>query len=440
MKKMVLFFLAVMLILPFAVFAGGAQEEAPAVEVGSMSEDGRYVPAEKVKLSFWHSYSGPRALLFEALVEEFMEANPKIKIELTYGGNLHTMRDKLLTSVAGKEAPDIAEIDSYWTPIFADAGALVDMIPYIEETGFDQSDLMDASLASTQYMGKSWSIPFNLSNIVLYYNKIAFKEAGLDPEVPPATWEELADYAEKLTIDKNGDGVTDQYGIVFPTKANYGAIWYYLAFFWQQDGQLFNADLTEGRFNTEAGVAAAQYWRDMVWKQKALNLSGGWSEFKVGNAAMELSSTSVLGNYREVMGNANVGLAPLPKGKKMATVSGGGNLAIFKDCKDPRAAWEFLSWMSSPEVNKRWCLSTGALPTRKSVLDSPEYQDFLRTDPKGQIMIDGLDFTNIRPNIPEYGDASRIIAQAVEKAVYDNLDPAPLLDEAKIEVDKLFKD
>jgi sn-glycerol 3-phosphate transport system substrate-binding protein len=440
MKKMVLFFLAVMLILPFAVFAGGAQEEAPAVEVGSMSEDGRYVPAEKVKLSFWHSYSGPRALLFEALVEEFMEANPKIKIELTYGGNLHTMRDKLLTSVAGKEAPDIAEIDSYWTPIFADAGALVDMIPYIEETGFDQSDLMDASLASTQYMGKSWSIPFNLSNIVLYYNKIAFKEAGLDPEVPPATWEELADYAEKLTIDKNGDGVTDQYGIVFPTKENYGAIWYYLAFFWQQDGQLFNADLTEGRFNTEAGVAAAQYWRDMVWKQKALNLSGGWSEFKVGNAAMELSSTSVLGNYREVMGNANVGLAPLPKGKKMATVSGGGNLAIFKDCKDPRAAWEFLSWMSSPEVNKRWCLSTGALPTRKSVLDSPEYQDFLRTDPKGQIMIDGLDFTNIRPNIPEYGDASRIIAQAVEKAVYDNLDPAPLLDEAKIEVDKLFKD
>ncbi|HAK46594.1 MAG TPA: hypothetical protein DCO79_11840 [Spirochaeta sp.] len=441
MKRMVLMFLIVMLILPFAVFAGGEQEEAPVVvEDTEVVTDGKYVPEKKVKLAFWHSYSGPRAVLFESLVEEFMDANPNIKIELSYGGNLYTMRDKLLTAVAGKNAPDIAEIDSYWTPIFADAGALIDMKPYIDETGYDQNDLMDASLASTQYMGKSWSIPFNLSNIVLYYNKKAFEAAGLDPEVPPATWEELAEYAEKLTIDKNGDGVTDQYGIVFPTKANYGSIWYYLAFFWQQDGQLFNEALTEGAFNTEAGVAAAEYWRDIVWKHKALNLSGGWSEFKVGNAAMELSSTSVLGNYRDVMGNANVGLAQLPMGKKKATVSGGGNLAIFKDCKDPRAAWEFLSWMSSPEVNKRWCLSTGALPTRKSVIDSPEYQDFLKTDPKGEVLLSGLEFTMIRPNIPEYGDASRIIAQAVEKAVYDNVDPAPLLDEAKVEVDKLFKD
>ena len=440
MKKMVLMFLIVMLVLPFAVFAGGEQEDTSAPADTQVAADGKYVPEKKVKLSFWHSYSGPRAELFFALVEEFMEENPNIKIELTYGGDLHTMRDKLLTAVAGKNAPDIAEIDSYWTPIFADANVLIDMKPYIDEIGYDQADLMEASLASTQYLGKTWSIPFNLSNIVLYYNKIKFEEAGLDPEVPPTTWEELADYAEKLTIDKDGDGVTDQYGIVFPTKANYGAVWYYLAFFWQQDGQLFNDDLTEAAFNSEAGVAAAQFWRDIVWKQKALNLSGGWSEFKVGNAAMELSSTSVLGNYRDVMGNANVGLAQLPMGKKKATVSGGGNLAIFKDCKDPRAAWEFLSWMSSPEVNKRWCLATGALPTRKSVVDSPEYQDFLRTDSKGEILLSGLDCTMIRPNIPEYGDASRILAQAVEKAVYDDLDPAPLLDEAKIEVDKLFKD
>ena len=128
---------------------------------------------------------------------------------------------------------------------------------------------------------------------------------------------------KKLTIDRDGDGVIDQFGIVFPTKANFGAVWYYIAFFWQQDGQLFNAEQTAGAFNSEAGVAAAQYWRDLVWKYKALNLSAGWSDFKVGNAAMELSSTSVLGDYRNVMGNANVGLAPLPKGKKRATVSGG---------------------------------------------------------------------------------------------------------------------
>jgi multiple sugar transport system substrate-binding protein len=216
-------------------------------------------------------------------------------------------------------------------------------------------------------------------------------------------------------------------------------VWYWLAFFWQQGGSLFNAQQNAATFNSDAGVAATEQWRDMVWKHKILSLSSGFNDFKVGNAAMELNSTSVLGGYRDDMGNANIGIAPLPPGKVPATVSGGGNLAIIKGCKDPQAAWAFLNWFGSTETNRRWCLATGALPTRKSVLYSKEFQDFLTTDPKGDVMMDGLAFTYIRPNIPEYGDASLFIARAVEEAVFDNKDPRPLLDRAKQETDRLFK-
>ena len=73
------------------------------------------------------------------------------------------------------------------------------------------------------------------------------------------------------------------------------------------------------------------------------------------------------------------------------------------------------------------------------MLYSKEFQDFLTTDPKGDVMMDGLAFTYIRPNIPEYGDASLFIARAVEEAVFDNKDPRPLLDRAKQETDRLFK-
>jgi ABC-type glycerol-3-phosphate transport system substrate-binding protein len=344
----------------------------------------------------------------------------------------------LLTAIAGNSAPDVAEIDSYWTPIFAKPGSLVSLESYmLNDPDYNKSDLQLPSLESTQYMGESYSIPYNLSTIVLYYNKSLYETAGLDVEKAPEDWEDLIAFGKKLTVDKNGDGTPDQRGLVFPLKANFGAIWYWLAFFWQQEGQLFNEALNQGAFNSQAGVKATEMWKRMV-KEEILSLSAGWADFEAEIAAMELSSSSVLGARRDSMGNKRVGLAGLPGGKTRATVTGGGNLAMFSNCPDYQAGWSFLSWLGSTSVNKRWALATGAIPVRKSVLDEPEYRDYLLRDPKGSIMISTLEYAHVRPNIPEYGDASRIIAFAVEDALFNDKDPKPLLDKAKIEVDQLF--
>ena len=436
MKKISFVFLVVLLLLPAAVFAAGGKESAPAGPLDLTA--GKYVPAQKVTLEFWHSYTGQRAKLFETLIKEFMAENPMIEIKLTYGGSLHVMRDKLVTSIAGGAAPDVAEIDSFWTPFLAEANALYDVKPFIDATGYDQGDLIEASLQSTQYKGQSFSIPFNLSNTVMYYNKKMFKEAGLDPNVAPATWDELIAFGKKLTKDTTGDGIINQWGLAMPIKANFGAVWYWLAFFWQQEGVLFNEALTTAEFNSPAGVAATQLWRSMVWEHKMLSLSTSFADFSAGNAAMEFSSSSTYGSYKDSLGRANVGVAPMPKGKVNAAVSGGGNLAILQGCKDPRAAWELINWLGSTEINTRWCIVTGALPTRKSVLATQEYRDYLLSDPNVELMLKGLDTTIVRPNIAQYSDASRIIAEAVEEAVFQNKDPKPLLDRAKREVARLF--
>lgn len=450
MTRKVVLVLTVLFFSAAVLFAGGKQEEeAPApqsekaveeatTEVGPET-DGKYVPDKKVTLRFWHSYSGFGERLFKSFVEEFEKENPKIEIKLEYGGNLWTMRDKLLTAIAGGSAPDIAEIDSYWTPIFAEAGSLVNMEPYMALPGYNKDDLVGPSLRSTQYQGESYSIPFNLSNIVLYYNKKYFEEAGLDPEKPPTTWDEAIEMGKKLTLDKNGDGITDQWGLGCPLKADFGAIWYWLALFWQQGGELFNDAETEGTFNSEAGVAATNIWREMVHDAEILSLSQGWSDFESGITAMDLGSSSSLARRRENMGFDTVGIAVLPKGKERATVSGGGNLAIFSNCEDKRAAWEFLKWIGSTEINKRWSIATGAIPVRKSVQEEPEYKDYLLRDPRNGVALQQIPYTRVRPNVPEYGDASRIIAYAAEEAVFEDTDPKPLLDKAKQEVDKLFE-
>jgi len=396
-------------------------------------------PAQKVNLVLWHSYSGVRQQLFDTLIKEWNKANPSINVKAEYGGSLWSMRDKLLTAIAGGAGPHLAEIDSYWTPIFAKPGSLVNLEPYIKaDAKFNKADLARASLQSTQYLGESYSVPFNLSTIVMYYNKPLFKTAGLDPNKAPADWRELVEFARKLTLDRNGDGTPDQRGLTFPNKANMGAVWYWLAFFFQQEGKLFNEALNAGAFNSEAGVAATDLWRQLA-REGLMSLSPGTADFEAELAAMELSSSSVMGRYRDNMGNARFGLAELPKGKVAATVTGGGNMAMFSSCPDKKAGWAVLSWLNSTQVNKRWALSTGSIPVRQSVLGTPEYSDYLMSDPKGNAMIATLASAHIRPNIPEYGDASRIIAFAVEEAMVKDTDPQPLLDKAKADVDALFK-
>ena len=435
MKRLVLLVAVAVLLGGGLAFASGAQEAA----ASGAAPGAAYTPDRRVDLVMWHSYSGVRQQLFESLVREWIKGNPLINVRLEYGGSLWSMRDKLLTAIAGGSGPDLAEIDSFWTPIFARPGALVKLESYMaEDPKYNKADLQMPSLTSTQYLGESYSIPFNLSTIVMYFNMPLFKAAGLDPEKAPADWGELLSLGKKLSVDKTGDGVPNQWGLSFPNKANMGAIWYWLAFFWQQEGQLFNEALNAGAFNSEAGVTATNFWRTLA-REKVMTLSPGFADFEAELAAIELSSSSVLGARRDSMGGKRVGLALLPKGKVHATVTGGGNLAMLAFCRDKQAGWAFLSWMGGTDVNKRWALATGAIPVRKSVIDEPEYRDYLLSDPKGNVMISTLQYAHIRPNLPEYGDASRIIAFAVEEALLEDKDPKPLLDKAKAEVDALFR-
>ena len=207
------------LVLGGVLFAAGGKETAkPAPDSRAPAGAASYVPEKQVTLRFWYSYSGSRAELLKSFVSEWEKANPQIRIKLEYGGDLYTMRDKLLTAIAGGAAPEIAEIDSYWTPIFAKPGLIANLDSYMDAS-YAKDDLQGPALLSTQYKGSSYSIPFNLDTIVLYYNKALFEKAGLDASRGPASWDELIDYGRKLTLDKNGDGTPEQWGIVFPTKA-----------------------------------------------------------------------------------------------------------------------------------------------------------------------------------------------------------------------------
>jgi multiple sugar transport system substrate-binding protein len=289
------------------------------------------------------------------------------------------------------------------------------------------------------YNGEIWSMPFSLSNIALYYNRASFSAAGLDRDAPPATWDELATTAAALTADSDGDGQTDQWGLSFPLQANRGVVYYWFAFLWQAGGEIFSADFGASRFQEPPGVEALAFWQAMV-DAGSIPLAPPEEGFEQGRIAMTLASTARLSRYVQALGD-DLGVAPLPAGPAgKVTGIGGANLAIMAGCEDREAAWTFIAWMTSPEVNLRWSTGTGYLPLRRSVVASEAYQAYLADEPRARVIVEQMDAARARPNIPAYAAASREVGLAVEEALFTGTDPAGALVAAAAKVDQLLNE
>lgn len=403
--------------------------------VGSMAA----APA-KVKLNYWHFLGGDIGKRHETLIKEFNKANPDIEVESLYSGNAWTMRDKLLAAVAGKQPPDVSMIDQFWAAQLASTGAISKMQTLIDgPDGIDKADVNKTAWMTATVDGEIWTMPYAMSNIVLYYNKDMFKAVGLDPNKPPTTWGELVDYAKKLTRDVNGDGKIDEWGLSFPIKADTGTVYYYIAFLWQAGGELYNADCSKVVFNSPAGVEALQFWMDLVNKHGVLPLAPPTEGFTVGRIAMEMASSSTL-ETRQAKCKFPIGVAHMPAGKQKVTGVGGNNLAIFKNTPAKEAAaWKFVKWMSSPEMNLKWSTMTGYTPLRDSVVNSQGYKDYLKANPEVATMAGQMAVARPRPNNETYPEVSRILGLAVEKALFSKADPKQLLDEAAVESNEYIK-
>ena len=403
--------------------------------VGSMAA----APA-KVKLTYWHFLGGDMGKRHETLIKEFNKANPDIEVESLYSGNAWTMRDKLLAAVAGKQPPDVSMIDQFWAAQLASTGAIIKMQTLIDgPDGIDRADVNKTAWMTATVDGEIWTMPYAMSNIVLYYNKDMFRAVGLDPNKPPTTWGELVDYAKKLTRDVNGDGKIDEWGLSFPIQAGTGTVYYYITFLWQAGGELYNADYTKVAFNSPAGVEALQFWMDLVYKHGVVPLAPPTEGFTVGRIAMELASSSTL-ETRQAKCKFPIGVAHIPAGKNKVTGVGGNNLAIFKNTSAKEAAaWKFVKWMSSPEMNLRWSTMTGYTPLRDSVVNSQGYKDYLKANPEVATMAGQMACARPRPNNETYPEVSRILGLAVEKALFSKADPKQLLDEAAVESDEYIK-
>jgi len=243
-------------------------------------------------IDYWHFYGGDFGKLHETAIAEFNATHPDIQVTSQYIGSAWTGRDKLLTAIAAGSPPDVCLVDDYWIPELAATGNIVNLGNHINAN--TALDVFDLFWESASFEGEIWAMPYAASNLVLFYNKDLFREAGLDPNKPPTTWSKLAEYAKVLTKDLDGDGKIDQWGLMMNTTAMRGVIYDYLPFLWQSGGELFNADYTECTVNGEGGVEALQFLQNLIYVDHAMPSAPPKYGFRSGVVAMTFASCARL--------------------------------------------------------------------------------------------------------------------------------------------------
>jgi sn-glycerol 3-phosphate transport system substrate-binding protein len=175
-----------------------------------------------VEITLWHAMGGVNGEAINYMVEEFNKAHTDIKVTAQYQGTYDDAINKLKSSMAGKAGPDIAQIYDIGSRYMIDSGWITPVEDLLSaDKSFSKDDIEPTLLGYYSVDNKLQSMPFNSSTPILYYNKTAFKEAGLDPEKAPKNFAEIAEYAKKL-VKKDASGKVSQYGF---SMAIYG--WFF---------------------------------------------------------------------------------------------------------------------------------------------------------------------------------------------------------------------
>jgi ABC-type glycerol-3-phosphate transport system substrate-binding protein len=406
---------------------------------------------DRVTITFWHSFVASTIPALEELIDRFEAEHPGIRINAQYIPTGDALVQKLVTAVQSRTAPDVSWIHSHYLEELVKADAVYEMATFIDgPDGLSQADMDDIYPALIQYaswQGTLYSLPMEATNLGILYNKDHFRDAGLDPERPPETWEELREVSRRLAVDDNGDGRFERIGFMVPgvpADGPQGAymMWQWTPFLWQAGGYLVNEAQTEVLFGKEPGVEALTLWKEIYEAQNQRSFTNDpLTAFTSKQAAMILDGPWNLPRYPRILQGIDWGIAWLPAGPaKRATVVAGEYLAIFKQSEHPEAAWAFLKWMVQPEIQAFWSMESGYLPVRMSAMEDPAFHAFLEGHPGQQAFVEQMQYAQAQRPLDYYTlEIQRNLAIAIEQATVGGQDPAAVLQEAAAKSNQLLE-
>ncbi len=398
----------------------------------------------RVHIEFWHALGGHigRDVLV-GFINDFNESQDEVHVEPIYQGSYLDVLNQYRLAVQAGDTPNLVHVYEIGTRLMIDLDSTVPLQPYFEASGLEPEYMVDNVLSYYTIDGQLYSMPFNTSNAILYYNKDMFREAGLDPEKPPTTFEELREYAALMT----GDG---KYGF-----GNYNFGWYFEQLMAVQNALYVDNDngrtapATEAVFNSEAGVRIFQWFKDMMEDGSYLDTGRDGSALRAafvgGNVGMRIGSTGGFAStYADIGDRFEMGAAflPAPEGvERGGVIIGGGSVWMPKDHPEEKleAAWKFLEHLASVDSTAFWHVNTGYFPVDRRATELPEVKQLHEEFPAFRTAIDQLEasqqtYATQGAVIGVFPEAREAIQEAYEQVLLAGMDPQQALDEAAAEV------
>ena len=393
-----------------------------------------------VEIDFYYpiAVGGPLESVIDGYIEQFEDENTGVEVTPVYSGDYEqTLASVQSATQAGNPpaltvlgANNLVTLDDLelMTPI----GEIVDDEEWLGS--FEEGFMTDSTLDD----GTVASIPFQRSTVVMYWNKELFEEAGLDPEAPPESWDDMVESGEQVM-----DGAGAQWGVQIPSTT--WGVWMLEAMVIQNGTMLWDPDSgTDVSYDDPATVTALENWQDL--QEEGLEPSGtvDWGtlpdDFAGGGTGIIWTTTGQLTNIRE-NADFDFGVAPLPAQEQPGSPTGGGNLYVMNGVSDEEqeAAVELTRFLSSPEIQADWTVESGYVAPLEEAWETEPLASYVEDFPEAMVAVEQLDDAE-----PEFGvynrqEAFDVMGNSIEE-VMGGADVESTLEEAQEQADDLLQE
>jgi len=393
---------------------------------------------KKLELIYWRHYSSLEKEAITNLIKKYEEKNPDIKIHLVTMP-YDTYVNKLVTTLAAGKGPHIVNLHNSWAYNYIKSGLLLPVDKEIISYKEIEEDFFPAINSFRKY-GLYYGLPIGIGNLALYYNVNLFEKAELSPDSPPETWQDLLNYAKKLTVRDKKTGRILIAGADLGHPGS-GQGWNYLvdSLFPQNDAKIINEEGTKVLWNSKNGIEAFKFYTDFITKYKVNSylFPSPYFAFRLGRLGMLVEGTWLIKSLKKDIRKFKWRVAKLPYNKFKAVYGSFWANCVTKRAnkKQAKEAWKFIKYLSSTESMEYWADKVGELPVRKSVAQN---KNFIQLHPELKPFIEQLPYTNssLKKNEATYRLA---ITTAIERVVLMGYPPEKALNIAAEEINKMLQ-
>jgi len=385
----------------------------------------------------------PIADVLNGYIEDFEDEFPNITVEPVFSGGYMDVQTAIQTTIdGGGEPPAVAVLLATALYDLINADYIAPLDGYVDAMDNGEAfigDFLPAFLANSYYDGQLWSIPFQRSAVVLYYNADMFADAELEP---PDSWQSWADAAQALTVT---EGDTTNWGMLFSSDWPY---WLFQPLAIGAGQNILNDDCTVA-FDAPEVIDAVQFYIDLSAEYGAMpagvqaNWASSATDFSSGMIAMVTHSS---GSLTSILSQANfeVGVMPYPGREEgtYASVPGGGNFYILKGAPQEKqdAAWKFIEFISRPEYVADYSINTGYIANRFSAYDTSAMQAYVEEVPQALDTRDALEFAGAELATQNLGEVRTIFHDYIQRAINGELSPEDAMTAAQSEAEQALAD